>query len=72
MNTQWLVDLRRRLSGTGHVWYHIGLVSLECDYCHAVAVCGPRVFDLLGIGQEREGSIWYLPKSRSRWCSLSY
>ena len=29
MNTQWLIDVRRRLSGTGHVWYHIGLVSLS-------------------------------------------
>ena len=29
MNTEWFVDLRRRLSGTGHVWYHIGLVSLS-------------------------------------------
>ena len=29
MNRQWFVDLRRRLSGAGHVWYHIGLVSVS-------------------------------------------
>ena len=29
MNTEWFCEFRRRLSGTGHVWYHIGLVSLS-------------------------------------------
>lgn len=29
MKWQWLVEVRRRISGTGHVWYHIGLVSVS-------------------------------------------
>ena len=29
MNRQWIIELRRRLSGTAHVWYHIGLVSVS-------------------------------------------
>ena len=29
MNRQLFVDLRRRLSGMGQVWYHIGLVSVS-------------------------------------------
>ena len=29
MNTAWFVEWRRWLSGAGHVWYHIGLVSVS-------------------------------------------
>ena len=29
MNMSWFVEFRRRLSGTGQVWYHIGLVSVS-------------------------------------------
>jgi hypothetical protein len=29
MNQQWMIEWRRRLSGTGQMWYHIGLVSVS-------------------------------------------
>ncbi len=49
MNRQGIIEWRRRLSGTGQMWYHIGLVSLSATIAMSLPYMAQRFLTYWGL-----------------------